>query len=173
MRKILVIISLMLLPTALLPAQDFDFSAKVGGNTLYFYITDMHRNTVEVAYPGPSEDDPWKGIRKPHGQLSIPETVVYDSVTYKVTSIRYYAFRGCDHITLLVIPSGITEIGEGAFEGCKRIKNIISAAIAPPRLEQSTFDGVDLDILVRVPSGSYPNYQQAEGWRLFTEIIEF
>lgn len=170
MKKILFLF--LLLPVAV-AAQDFDFSAKVGGNTLYFYITDMHRNTVEVAYPGPSEEDPWKGARKPHGQLSIPETVIHDSVLYKVTAIRYYAFSGCDRITLLVIPSGITEIGEGAFAGCKHIAHIVSAAITPPRLDESSFDGVSLDIPVRVPSGSYIDYQQAVGWRLFTEITEF
>ena len=156
-----------------LSAQDYDFSARVGGNTLYFYITSTARNTVEVAYPGPSEDDPWKGAHKPHGQLSIPETVTHDSVLYKVTAIRYFAFAGCDRITLLVIPSGIQEIGEGAFAGCKRIANIVSAAVTPPHLDESSFDGVDLDIPVRVPAGTYPNYQQAVGWRLFSEITEF
>ena len=156
-----------------LQAQDYDFSAKVGGNTLYFYITNTATNTVEVAYPGPSEEEPWKGARKPHGHLSIPETVEYDSVLYKVTAIRYFAFAGCDKITLLVIPSGIQEIGEGAFAGCKNIKNIVSTAIVPPRLDESTFDGVPLDIPVKVPAGTYRNYQQAEGWRMFTEIIEF
>ena len=156
-----------------LQAQDYDFSAKIGGNTLYFYITSTAKNTVEVAYPGPSEDEPWKGARKPHGQVSIPETVTYDSVLYKVTSIRYCAFKGCDRITLLVIPSGIKEIGEEAFDGCKGIKNIVSTAIVPPRLDESSFNGVSLDIPVRVPTGTYSNYETAVGWRQFTEIIEF
>ena len=154
-------------------AQDYDFSSKIGGNTIYFYITSTAKNTVEVAYPGPSEDDPWKGVRKPHGHLTIPETVIYDSVLYKVTAIRYSAFKGCDKITLLVIPSGIQEIGEEAFSGCKGIKNIVSAAIVPPVLDESSFGGVDLDIPVRVPTGTYPNYQNAVGWRQFTEIVEF
>jgi len=156
-----------------LQAQDYDFTAKVGGNTLYFYITDMHRNTVEVTYPGASESDPWKGVKKPHGQLSIPETILHDSVLYKVTAIRYNAFQGCDRITLLVLPSGISEIGEEAFAGCKHIGKIVCTAIQPPRLDESSFDGVSLDIPVRVPSGTYANYQQAVGWRLFTDITEF
>ena len=154
-------------------AQDFDFSARIGGNTLYFYITSTAKNTVEVAYPGPSEDEPWKGHRKPHGQLTLPETVIYDSVIYKVTAIRYSAFKDCDRITLLVIPSGVKEIGEEAFSGCKGIKNIVSTAIVPPRLDESSFNGVSLDIPVRVPAGTYTNYENAVGWRQFTEIIEF
>ena len=172
MRKILVLLFFTLCVSPAF-AQDFDFSAKIGGNTLYFYITSMAKNTVEVAYPGPSEEEPWKGARKPHGHLSIPEAVEYDSVLYKVTAIRYFAFAGCDKITLLVIPSGIQEIGEGAFSGCKNIKNIVSTAIVPPRLDESSFDGVSVDIPVKVPTGTYQNYQQAEGWRVFTEIVEF
>lgn len=158
---------------SVLAAQDYDFSARIGGNTLYFYITSTAKNTVEVAFPGPSEDDPWKGARKPHGQLSIPESVTYDSVVYKVTAIRYFAFKGCDRITLLVIPSGLKEIGEGAFDGCKGIRNIVSSALVPPQLDESSFNGIALDIPVRVPTGTYTNYQNAVGWRQFTEIVEF
>ena len=170
---LLVILSPFTFHLSPLSAQDFDFSARIGGNTLYFYITDLHKNTVEVAFPGPSEEEPWKGVRKPHGQLTIPETVMHDSVEYKVTAIRYYAFKGCDRITLLVIPSGLKEIGEGAFEGCRSIRNIFSSAIVPPHLDESSFNGVKLDISVRVPTGTYSNYQNAVGWRQFTEIVEF
>ena len=62
-------------------AQEYDFAKKIGGNTLYFYITSTggkNGPTVEVTYPGNSEEEPWKGFRKPSGQLVIPDVVTPD-----------------------------------------------------------------------------------------------
>ena len=160
-----------LVPACSVMGQEYDFAVKYGGNKLYYYITG--NNTVEVTYPGKNEDEPWKGYRCPTGQVTIPEQVMFDSVVYRVTAIRYNAFNGCKGITHLVLPSTLTEIGEGAFAGCKRIKYLVCMAIVPPRLDESSFDGVSLEIPVRVPAGTYPNYQQAVGWRQFTEIVEF
>ena len=52
------------LPALSCMAQDYDFAKKIGGNTLYFYITSTGGKkgaTVEVTYPGASEEEPWKG----------------------------------------------------------------------------------------------------------------
>lgn len=38
-----------------------------------------------------------------------------------VTEIKAYAFNFCDGITSVTIPSSVTAIGEGAFEGCKKL----------------------------------------------------
>jgi hypothetical protein len=97
-------------------AQEYDFAKKIGGNTLYFYITSTGGKdgpTVEVTFPADNEEQPWKGFRKPSGQLAIPETVTPDrsrgrhadpedddTTIYTVTAIRYFAFAGCDRITL-------------------------------------------------------------------------
>ncbi|MBQ6069755.1 MAG: leucine-rich repeat protein [Bacteroidales bacterium] len=170
-------------------AQDYDFAKKIGGNTLYFYITSTGGKkgaTVEVTYPGASEEEAWKGFAKPSGQLSIPEKVTPDrakgrhadpedddTTIYTVTSINYFAFSGCDRITRLVIPSTVTQVGESAFAGCKRIEYIVVEAPQPPKMDESAFDKVDLDIPLRVPLGTYELYKSAVGWRLFTEILEY
>jgi len=187
MKKTTILI-LLLLPLCLM-AQDYDFAKKIGGNTLYFYITSTggkHGPTVEVTYPGSSEESPWKGFHKPSGQLDIPELVTPDrsrgrdadsddddTTIYTVTAIRYSAFAGCDRITRLSLPSSIKEVGESAFAGCKRIAHIVSYATEPPKLDESSFDQVDLDIPVRVPMATYEAYHQAVGWRQFSEITEF
>lgn len=183
-----IMLFILLLPLCL-RAQDYDFAKKIGGNTLYFYITSTggkNGPTVEVTYPGNSEEEPWKGFRKPSGQLTIPDVVTPDrsrgrhanpedddTTVYTVTSIRYFAFAGCDRIIRLSLPATIKEIGEGAFAGCKRIEYIVSQATEPPRLDESSFDKVDLDIPVRVPAATYESYHQAVGWRQFTEITEY
>ncbi len=183
MKKIFALL-LVLMPLMLV-AQDYDFAKTIGGNTLYFYITSTggkHGATVEVTYPGPSEEKPWKGFSKPVGQVSIPEFVTPprsenpeddDTTIYTVTSIRYFAFKGCNRIKKLVLPRSIKDMGEGAFEGCNKIAEIVTSADNPPLLNESSFDGVDLDIPVRIPEGSYETYKQAVGWRMFTQLTEY
>lgn len=168
-----------------LSAQDFDFSKKVGGNTLYFFITSTggkNGPTVEVTYPGVSEDAPWKGFRKPSGQLTIPETVTPnrsknpdddDTTVYRVTSIRYNAFMGCSRIKKLILPPSLESVGESAFSGCTRIGSIVTQTVVPPKLSESSFHGVDLEIPVHVLAGTLQNYQQAVGWRQFVQLTEF
>ena len=183
----------MLFAVLLLPlwgrAQDYDFAKRIGGNTLYFYITSTggkNGATVEVTYPGASEEAPWKGFARPSGQLSIPERVTPDrakgrhadtedddTTVYTVTSINYCAFSGCDRITRLVIPASVKQVGESAFAGCKRIEYIVVEAPQPPRMDESAFDKVNLDIPLRVPPGTYEKYKEAVGWRMFTEILEY
>lgn len=169
-------------------AQEYDFAKKIGGNVLYFYITSTggkNGATVEVTFPG-TEEAPWKGYRKPSGQLTIPDVVTPDrakgrnadpedddTTIYTVTAVRYNAFMGCDHITRLTLPATIKKMGESAFADCSRIAYIVVEAQDPPKLYDSSFDKVDLDIPVRVPAGSYELYRQAIGWRQFTEIIEY
>lgn len=82
---------------------------------------------------------------KVDGPLVIPETIENKGLTYKVTAIEPGAFSGCKitslelpktikvipedsfaktHLESLMIPEGITEIGYGAFSGCRSLKRI-------------------------------------------------
>lgn len=185
--KKLVLILLALLPI-LSMAQEFDFAKTIGGNKIYFAILTTGGKqgpTVEVTFPH-SEEQPWKGYTKPSGTLSIPETVTPDrsrakdadpddddTTIYRVVSIRYNAFQGCDKITRLVLPPSIIRIEENAFAGCRKIANLVSQAPEPPRLDESSFLDVDINIPVRIPSGSFERYNQSLGWRIFTEMVEY
>lgn len=169
-------------------AQDYDFAKKIGDNTLYFSIlTTGGKNgaTVEVAFPG-TEERPWKGFTKPSGQLSIPEMVTPDrargknadpedddTTIYTVVSVRYNAFQGCDRITKLILPPTIRQVEDNAFAGCKKINYIVVEAQEPPKMDESAFESVDLDIPLRVPTGTYEKYKEAVGWRMFREIVEY
>lgn len=42
------------------------------------------------------------------GDIVIPETVTYNNVTYRVTSLGDYCFSGCSSLTSIELPSGIT-----------------------------------------------------------------
>ena len=55
----------------------------------------------------------------------VPETVSYDGITYKVTSIAPGAFKNNKKLTKVTIGSNVKTIGKQAFYGCKNLKSII------------------------------------------------
>src|SRR5574344_370160 len=59
------------------------------------------------------------------GDVIIPDSVTYNSVHYKVTSIGYEAFYNCSSLTSVTIPNSVTTIGDGSFSGCTGLKSVI------------------------------------------------
>ena len=47
------------------------------------------------------------------------------TISNSVTSIGYYAFRGCTGLTSITIPDSVTSIGERAFGGCTGLTSVI------------------------------------------------
>lgn len=58
------------------------------------------------------------------GSVTIPSTVVYEGVTYDVTSIGDRAFLSCLGLTSIDIPSSVTSIGGLAFSDCSSLTSI-------------------------------------------------
>ena len=56
--------------------------------------------------------------------MTIPANVKYNSVTYTVTSIGYFAFYDCSFLTSITLPSSITKIASYAFNNCKNLTSI-------------------------------------------------
>ena len=71
-----------------------------------------------------------------------------------VTSIGDYVFTYCTSLTSIVIPSGVTSIGEYAFEFCGSLTSIVSNATTAPTIQRSTFNDVKTGGTLTVPSGS-------------------
>ena len=59
------------------------------------------------------------------GDIIIPETVVFNDATYRVTSIRQHAFRKCSSLTSITIPNSVTTIARGAFNGCSSLTAVV------------------------------------------------
>ena len=58
------------------------------------------------------------------GNIVIPSSVTYNSVTYSVTSIGNGAFWDCTGLTSVTIPNSVTSIGEWAFENCTGLTSV-------------------------------------------------
>ena len=58
------------------------------------------------------------------GDIVIPETVTYDNITYKITSLERGCFEGCWLLTSINLTSSITSLESGCFEGCWSLTSI-------------------------------------------------
>jgi len=103
-------------------AQAHDFVVTLGGQKIYFNITDRRSLTAEVTYCGSIADG------RPcdcEGELTIPAKVRHDNKVYTVTRIGAKAFSGAERLTGVIMPAGVASIDDFAFEGCTSLSKII------------------------------------------------
>ena len=58
------------------------------------------------------------------GEITIPLSVIYNSVTYAVTSIGPQAFFYCTNLTSVAIPASVTSIEYSAFSNCTSLTSL-------------------------------------------------
>ena len=76
------------------------------------------------------------------GDIIIPEAVVFNDVTYRVTSIGKEAFAFCYPLTSITIPNSVKKIGWKAFLDCEPLKEIcIPNSVTS--IGRHAFDGCD------------------------------
>ena len=107
--------AMLLLCSVVASAHDFEVDG------IYYNITSSATKEVAVTYSGSS----YSAVENEYtGDVVIPESVVYNDVTYSVTSIGNYAFSDCSGLTSVVIPNSVTSIGNGAFYDCSGLTSI-------------------------------------------------
>lgn len=84
--------------------------------TATYKVTVSGLTNGEVTYIAPTN--------KKSTTVIIPDTVVIDGVTYKVTAAEKNAFKNNKYIKKLIIGNNVKTIGKSAFAGCKKLKSV-------------------------------------------------
>ena len=157
---ILLIFSCLLMPNA------WAVSSFVIGNLEYTPLnkdTTIDGNkypTVEVGQAYPSKN-------KPTGALTIPATVEYEHVTYRVTAIENHTdekatpggFYGCPQITSISFPEGLQRIGYKAFAQDPNIEGTITIPASVNYFGERAFYGCAAITHIELQSKNIPNLQ--------------
>jgi len=115
MKKVLLILLAIIIGINL-NTKAHNFYAEHNGKTIYYNITSSTSPlTVAVTYRGSTYNS---FTNEYSGNVSIPDSVLYNGNSYKVTSIDEYAVYNCPNLTSISIPSSITSIGSYAFYNC-------------------------------------------------------
>jgi len=65
-----------------------------------------------------------KGYTSYSGSISIPSSVTNNGTTYLVTSIGDFAFKSCNYLTSVSIPTSVISIGTSAFLNCSGLTSV-------------------------------------------------
>ena len=87
-----------------------------------YYNLDNTNKTAEVTYKGL---DYHSYKERYSDSVIIPESIIYNTEIYSVTSIDYSAFYGCSGLTSVNIPNSVTSIDISAFTNCTGLTEII------------------------------------------------
>ena len=96
--------------------------------------------------------------------FSIPETVEYDGIKYTVTGLDENSLCNQVFIKTIYLPSTITEIGDNAFYGCKRLTEVHLGGNTPAKGGLSAFGGCSSELTFYVPKGSKEAYEASKDW---------
>lgn len=140
-------------------AFAYDFSAvSPSGHTLYYKIIDSVNHYVMLTHPKDtlSVDEQnagfplWNNDEIPTGALVLPETVLYDGVTYTVRAINIGTFAGCP-IYSVVMANTIDSLAGSTFFGCNYLTNVTFSS-SLRYIGGSCFEGAYLGDVVLPPS---------------------
>lgn len=82
------------------------------------------------------------------------------------------AFDGCGNIDTVEVGTGITEIGNYAFNNCMSMTIFSIGAYTPPTLGTDVFAGHSNDLVIYVPNGEGDSYKYSSGWSDYASCIE-
>ena len=122
-------------------------TAKVEISGIWYNLVSKTKQ-AEVTFKG---NDAWD-YDEYSGTITIPTTVTYEGIQYRVTSIGDYAFGSCYYLTSITIPTSVTSIGYCAFEDCSSFADItISQSVTS--IGNSAFSNCHSLVAINIPEG--------------------
>ena len=122
---------------------------KKGGNCI---IIKEAEEGAEVAYASPKN--------KKVTTVTIPKTVTYKGVTYKVTTISSEAFKNCKKLKKVTIGANVKTIGKQAFRNCKKLKTITISSKKLKSVGKAAFKGIASKAVIKVPKSKKKAYKK-------------
>ena len=105
--------------TILVKVERPAFSGKCKIDDLYYNLN-AENLTGEVTYEKYNSSSNYSGL----STTEIPASVVYNDVTYNITSIGESAFSGCSNILSVELSNSITTMGQKAFCDCSKLTSV-------------------------------------------------
>ena len=166
----------LLLTSILLLCSSIGYALDFVVDGINYRVTNDAAKTVEVT----------SSANNYSGDIVIPESVIYNDITYNVTSIGTQAFLNCSSLTSIDLPASLTSIGFSAFQRCSSLTSIeLPASVTSigsnafgycSNLDRIyllgetpfTYDSnafiKDYERAIIVPESAVETYHTAEGW---------
>lgn len=94
-------------------------------------------------------------------------------VPESVTEITTHAFSKCSNLESLILPEGLTTLGDGVWNECNSIKSITCNGTEPVSANRDLFTNTVYDeATLYVPLGYASAYNKVIPWRYFNNILE-
>jgi hypothetical protein len=93
--------------------------------------------------------------------ISLPDT----------TALGTYCFNFCSSLTSINLPNTVSEIGNLCFANNTALSEIHCQATTPPTLGTNVFQGLPVNFIIYVPTGTAETYKAASGWSTYADHI--
>ena len=100
--------------------------------------------------------------KKAKGKVSVPATVKYKGVTFKVVSIRAKAFANRKKLQKVIIGKNVASIGKKAFYNCKKLKKVTikTTKKIKKKVGKAAFKKTAKKIVFKLPAKKYKTYKK-------------
>ncbi len=97
---------------------------------------------------------------KTKSNVTVPDTITVDGVTYKVISISKDAFKGNKKLKKVTIGKNVTKINANAFNGCKNLKTVTVKSTQIKTVGRNAFKGINAKAKIKVPKSKLKYYKE-------------
>ncbi|MFQ9516084.1 MAG: discoidin domain-containing protein [Eubacterium sp.] len=125
-------------------AKDIIFTV----GKLKYQVKDRNKKTVTVI----------GAVNKKVKKISIPKTVTYQSITYKVTEVKASAFKKHKSLKNVRIGKNIKKIGKSAFYKCKKLKKVTITTKKLKTVGKKAFKAINKKAIIKVPGKKKKKY---------------
>lgn len=92
--------------------------------------------------------------------VKIPSVIKKDGIVYRVTSIASRAFKGNRRVISVTVGENVTEIGAGAFWGCRKLKKIVIRSKKLKKIGANCIRNIHRKAVIKAPKGKVRKYKK-------------